>query len=157
MNDKIIWQVKHFNDLTLHQLYDALKLRIDVFVVEQCCYYPDLDSEENQLDRHTETLHLLGYQNDKLVAYLRILAPGQSYDDYASIGRVATAKHARGSGLGHELLSEGVKVCQQYFGNQGIKISAQEHLQSFYQHHDFKTVSAMYLEDNIPHVAMIKL
>lgn len=151
----ILWQTKKFKELTLDQLYDALKLRVDVFVVEQCCYYPDLDGEQNQLDRHAETLHLLGYQNDKLVAYLRILAPGQSYVDYVSIGRVATAKQARGSGLGHELMSEGLKVCQQHFANQAIKISAQEHLLAYYQHHGFEQVSAMYLEDNIPHIAMV--
>lgn len=151
----ILWQTKKFKELTLDQLYDALKLRVDVFVVEQCCYYPDLDGEQNQLDRHAETLHLLGYQNDKLVAYLRILAPGQSYVDYVSIGRVATAKQARGSGFGHELMSEGLKVCQQHFANQAIKISAQEHLLVYYQHHGFEQVSAMYLEDNIPHIAMV--
>lgn len=150
------WQTKTFNELTLDQLYDALKLRVDVFVVEQCCYYPDLDGEQNQLDRHPDTLHLLGYQNGMLVAYLRILAQGQSYDDYISIGRVATAKQARGTGLGHELMSEGLEVCQQYFADQDIKISAQEHLKAFYQQHGFKQVSEMYLEDNIPHIAMIK-
>jgi len=155
MNLKTTWQVKHFDELSINQLYDFLKLRIDVFVVEQCCYYPDLDSEQNQLDRHKDTLHLLGYQDGILVAYLRILAQGQSYDDYISIGRVATAKQARGSGLGHELMSEGIKTCQQYFTNQNIKISAQEHLLKYYQQHGFEQVSAMYLEDNIPHIAMV--
>lgn len=149
------WQTKKFNELSLHQLYDALKLRVDVFVVEQCCYYPDLDSQQNQLDRHQDTLHLLGYQDGILVAYLRILAQGQSYDNYISIGRVVTAQQARSSGLGHELMSEGLKMCQQYFAHQAIKISAQEHLIKFYQQHDFEQVSAMYLEDNIPHVAMV--
>ena len=156
MNKSVTWQIKYFNELTIDQLYDALKLRIDVFVVEQCCYYPDLDSEHKQLDRHAETLHLLGYQHKKLVAYLRILAPGQSYANYASIGRVATAEQARESGLGHQLMAEGLRVCQQKFIHQDIKISAQEHLQKFYQHHGFQTASPMYLEDNIPHVAMIK-
>jgi len=149
------WQTKRFNELSLNQLYDALKLRVDVFVVEQTCYYPDLDSEKNQLDRHQETLHLLGYQHSTLVAYLRVLAQGQSYDDYISIGRVATAKDARGSGLGHELMSEGLKLCQKNFANQAIKISAQEHLKEYYQQHGFKQVSDMYLEDNIPHIAMV--
>lgn len=149
------WQTKKFSELSLNQLYDALKLRVDVFVVEQTCYYPDLDSEENQLDRHQDTIHLLGYQGSTLVAYLRVLAQGQSYNDYISIGRVATAKHARGSGLGHELMSEGLKVCQQHFANQDIKISAQEHLIKYYQRHGFEQVSAMYLEDNIPHIAMV--
>jgi len=155
MNNMIHWQRKHFNELSLDQLYDALKLRVDVFVVEQNCYYPDLDSEQNQLDRHENTLHLLGYQGNTLVAYLRILPPGQSYNDYISIGRVATAKQARNSGLGHKLMSEGLRICQQQFANQDIKISAQQHLINFYQHHGFEQVSTMYLEDNIPHVAMI--
>lgn len=156
MTTKTQWLAKSFNELSIHQLYDLLKLRVDVFVVEQCCYYPDLDGEQGQLDRHQDTIHLLGYQNDILVAYLRILAKGQSYADYPSIGRVATAKHARGSGLGHELMSEGLTICQQYFANQDIKISAQQHLKAFYQQHGFEQVSQMYLEDDIPHIAMIK-
>lgn len=151
-----LWQSKNFNDLSLHQLYDLLKLRIDVFVVEQSCYYPDLDSEKNELDRHQETIHLLGYQDDSLVAYLRILAKGQSYSDYVSIGRVVTAKCMRSSGLGHKLMSQGLKMCKKNFAGQNIKISAQEHLIKFYQSHGFEQVSAMYLEDNIPHVAMVK-
>jgi ElaA protein len=153
---KAQWQTKTFNELSLDQLYDLLKLRSDVFVVEQCCVYPDLDSKQNQLDRHQNTIHLFGYQGDTLVAYLRILPQGQSYEDYISIGRVATAQQARGMGLGHELMTEGLKVCQQHFANQPIKISAQEHLIKFYQQHGFNQVSAMYLEDNIPHVAMVK-
>ncbi len=155
-NIKTTWQIKHFNDLSLDQLYDLLKLRIDVFVVEQTCDYPDLDSDKNQLDRHKETIHVLGYQDNKLVAYLRILAKGQSYENYISIGRVAIAEQARGKGLGHELIQEALDLCQQYFPKQNIKISAQEHLVGYYQQHGFKQVSPMYLEDNIPHVAMVK-
>jgi len=156
MTQKTTWQAKQFNQLSLDQLYDLLKLRIDVFVVEQTCYYPDLDSNKNQLDRDKETLHVLGYQDDTLVAYLRILALGQSYDDYISIGRVAIAEQARGSGLGHELMTEALNLCQQYFPKQDIKISAQEHLLSYYQNHGFEQVSKMYLEDDIPHIAMVK-
>jgi ElaA protein len=156
MNSKTTFQVKHFNELSLEQLYDLLKLRIDVFVVEQTCYYPDLDGDKNELDRDKETLHVLGYQNDTLVAYLRILARGQSYDDYTSIGRVAIAEQARGSGLGHELMHEALDLCQQYFTEQNIKISAQEYLINFYKQHGFKQISEMYLEDDIPHVAMLK-
>lgn len=156
MNSKTTWQVKYFNELSIEQLYDFLKLRIDVFVVEQTCYYPDLDSDKNQLDRDKETLHVLGYQNNTLVAYLRILATGQSYDNYISIGRVAIAKQARGTGLGHELMKEALNLCQQYFADQNIKISAQQHLSNFYQQHGFKQVSEMYLEDGIPHIPMVK-
>lgn len=156
MTSKTQWLVKHFHELSLDELYDALKLRIDVFVVEQRCYYPDLDSEQEQLDRHLKTIHLLGYQQGKLAAYLRILPQGQSYESYISIGRVAIAEQARGTGLGHELMTEALNLCQQYFTKQNIKISAQEHLANFYQQHGFKQVSSMYLEDNIPHIAMVK-
>ncbi|WP_019030029.1 GNAT family N-acetyltransferase [Colwellia piezophila] len=156
MTTNTIWQKKTFTQLSLDQLYDVLKLRIDVFVVEQTCYYPDLDSDKDRLDRHPQTLHLLGYQDEQLVAYLRILPKGESYKENISIGRVAIATHARGLGLGHELMTEALLLCQQYFPEEDIKISAQQHLKSYYQKHGFTQVSSMYLEDNIPHIAMFK-
>lgn len=154
MNENIDknWQVKRFAELTNHELYDALKLRIDVFVVEQTCYYPDLDD----LDHHPETLHVFCYQQDKMAAYLRILAKGQCYDEYIAIGRVIVAEHARSSGLGHELMQEALKVCQLHFPEQKIKISAQEHLEKYYNQHGFVRSSPMYLEDGIPHIAMLQ-
>jgi ElaA protein len=153
---EVIWHSKCFSELSLDELYDLLKLRVDVFVVEQTCFYPDLDSDKGSLDRHDETIHLIGYQEDKLVAYARILAKGQSYEDYTSIGRVAVAEIARGSGVGHELISKAVAVCSTSFPNIDIKISAQEHLSNYYQKHGFKPISDMYLEDDIPHIAMKK-
>ncbi len=156
MKQQTIWQTKKFKQLSLDQLYDLMKLRVNVFVVEQNCPYPDLDSEENQLDRHNETIHLLGYQNDSLVGYLRILAKGQSYNEYISIGRVIVAEKARGSSLGHGLMTQALQLCKQHFPKQDIKISAQEHLKGYYQKHDFEQVSPMYLEDDIPHIAMIR-
>lgn len=156
MKIKTIWQTKGFEELSLNQLYDVLKLRVDIFVVEQTCFYPDLDGEKNQLDRHPQTLHLLGYQAEQLVAYLRILPKGQNYPNNVSIGRVVTATQARGGGLGHKLMTEGLRMCQQYFPNEIIKISAQQHLKSYYHKHGFTQVSEMYLEDDIPHIAMIR-
>jgi ElaA protein len=156
MTINTLWKAKHFKELSLDELYELLKLRIDVFVVEQTCYYPDLDGDKDQLDRDKDTIHLLGYQGETLVAYLRILAQGQSYDHYISIGRVAIAKQARGTGLGHELMKEALNFCHQYFPKQNIKISAQEYLINYYQQYGFEQVSEMYLEDDIPHVAMIK-
>ena len=156
MTINTIWQTKRFSELSLNQLYDVLKLRVDVFVVEQTCFYPDLDSDKNLLDRHPQTLHLLGYQSEQVVAYLRILPKGQSYPEHVSIGRVVTAPQARGDGLGHELMTEGITLCQQYFPNESIKISAQQHLKAYYQVHGFTQVSEMYLEDDIPHIAMIR-
>lgn len=146
------WQLKHFKDLTNDELYDAIKLRIDVFVVEQTCYYSDLDD----LDRDKETLHLFSYQDGKMAAYLRILAKKQTYAEYPSIGRVIIAPFARKTGLGHALITHALAACQTSFPQQDIKISAQEHLEKFYNHHDFHRVSDMYLEDGIPHIAMIR-
>ena len=156
MTIKTTWVSKNFNQLSLDELYELLKLRSDIFVVEQTCVYPDLDSEKNNLDRHDRTIHLLGYQENSLVAYLRILAKGQSYPDHISIGRVVTAADARKKGLGHELLEQGLTLCQQYFPKENIKISAQEHLKSYYVKHGFIQVSPMYLEDGIPHISMDK-
>lgn len=147
---KTTWLTKSFNELTTDQLYDALKLRIDVFVVEQTCYYPDLDG----LDKNPNTLHLLGYQDNELVAYLRILPKGLSYDNYASIGRVAISESARGTGLGHELMQQALAIYHHHWPQVPLKISAQEHLEKYYQQHGFICVSEMYLEDNIPHIAM---
>lgn len=144
------WQSKTFNELTVDELYDILKLRIDVFVVEQCCFYPDIDD----LDRDIQTKHLFSYVDGKIAAYLRVLAKGKSYEDYISIGRVIVAPQARGTGLGHDLIKEGLRVCEQNFAGQALKISAQQHLEKFYNEHGFVTVSDMYLEDNIPHISM---
>ncbi|MBA6364566.1 GNAT family N-acetyltransferase [Colwellia sp. BRX8-4] len=150
---KVAWQVKHFKALNIDELYEILKLRIDVFVVEQTCFYADIDD----IDRHKDTVHLFCYLEGKIAGYLRILAKDQSYRDYIAIGRVIVASHARGTGLGHQLMAEALTVCQQYFPDQQIKISAQEHLESFYGNHGFERVSAMYLEDDIPHIAMLKV
>jgi ElaA protein len=153
MSELPYWQVKTFNQLSLNELYDALKLRIDVFVVEQTCYYPDLDD----LDRHPETRHLFSYNNKgEMVAYLRILAKGVCYQEHPAIGRVIIAKQARGKGLAHELCQKSLEVCSDLFPQTTIKISAQEHLEQFYNQHGFMKCSKMYLEDGIPHISMIQ-
>ena len=148
----IDWQIKTFKELNIDELYEILKLRIDVFVVEQTCFYPDLDD----IDRHKETIHLFCYTEGKIAGYLRILAKGQSYDEYIAIGRVIIAVNARGTGLGHQLMAEALTLCKQNFPEQKVKISAQEHLEGFYNRHGFERVSDMYLEDNIPHIAMLQ-
>lgn len=150
MTSCLDWQCKPFNQLNCDELYDLLKLRIDVFVVEQTCYYPDLDD----LDRHPDTLHVFLYQDSKMTAYLRILAPGTSYPEQPSIGRVLTAQYARGSGLGHPLIKQGIDACQVKFPGLEIKISAQEHLINYYGQHGFIVCSEPYLEDGIPHIGM---
>ena len=152
MNVSINWQIKTFAELNTNELYDILKLRIDVFVVEQSCYYPDLDN----LDRHPETIHLFNYQDNELVSYLRLLPKGLSDETYPSIGRVIIAPIARGQGLGHQLMTQALTTAEQYFPLQSIKISAQEHLAKFYQQHGFNQISKMYFEDGIAHIAMLK-
>lgn len=149
---QIAWQCKKFSALNTTELYDLLKLRIDVFVVEQTCYYPDLDDH----DRHADTLHLFCYQNEVMTAYLRILPTGLTYQDYISIGRVVIAPCARGTGLGHKLMQQALTECEQAFPDEKLKISAQEHLEKYYNQHGFVRVSEMYLEDDIPHIAMLK-
>ncbi|MEW6996573.1 GNAT family N-acetyltransferase [Colwelliaceae bacterium BS250] len=152
MTVNIQWHALTFKQLTTDQLYDALKLRVDVFVVEQTCYYPELDEK----DRQSETIHLLGYDGNKLVAYVRLLAANVSYPNCVSIGRVATAEDYRGKGVGHPLMHKALALCEQTWPSIDIKIGAQEHLEKYYNQHDFVRVSDMYLEDDIPHIDMLR-
>ncbi|WP_426360051.1 GNAT family N-acetyltransferase [Pseudocolwellia sp. HL-MZ19] len=160
MQPDLTWSTKPFSKLSTDELFDILKLRVDVFVVEQACYYPELDEH----DRHPETLHFFAYINEKdneaqpsnpIAAYLRILPKGTSYDNYISMGRVVVSPAYRGYKLGHLLLKKALEVCKTNFPGQSIKISAQEHLEAYYQQYGFVTVSDMYLEDNIPHISML--
>ena len=143
---------KSFKELTIDQLYELLQLRSEVFVVEQTCYYQDLDDK----DRHPGARHLLGYHEGRLAAYLRILPRGVSYPEHQSIGRVVTSDAVRGQGAGHQLLQHGVELCLSQDAELSIKISAQEHLQGYYGRQGFVTVSDVYLEDGIDHVAMVR-
>ncbi|ENM5904724.1 GNAT family N-acetyltransferase [Vibrio mimicus] len=145
----ITWQCIPFCQLTTEQLYDLLKLRVDVFVVEQTCPYPELDNK----DRMTGVHHLLGYRDKELVACARLLPMGVSYPS-VSIGRVATKASARGNGLGHLLLQTALEHCQHLWPQQAIEIGAQEHLRDFYGRYGFEPTSQTYLEDGIPHIDM---
>ena len=145
----ITWQCIPFSQLTTLQLYELLRLRTDVFVVEQTCPYPELDGK----DTETGVQHLLGYKDAELVACARLLPQGVTYDN-ASIGRVATRLSARGDGLGHQLLIQALVQVERLFPGQTIDIGAQEHLEKYYEQHGFKRISDMYLEDDIPHIDM---
>ena len=148
------WQHYKFNQLDINTLYDILKLRTDVFVVEQACHYPELDD----LDRHPDSLHIFSYDDDnQLAAYLRCLPPGLVYPDKPAIGRVLTAEHARGKGLGHELIEQGIQACEQHWPQCDIKMSAQTHLQSYYNRHNFVSQGESYVEDGIPHIDMVRV
>ena len=145
----ITWQLKTFAELTTIELYQLLKLRVNIFVVEQTCPYPELDDKDHQ----DGVYHLLGYIGNQLVANARLLPAGISFDS-ASIGRVATHKEYRATGLGHQLMQQAIIHCENLWPGVSIEIGAQQHLVPFYQQHGFTQTSEMYLEDNIPHVDM---
>lgn len=147
-NKGINWNFKHFSELSVVEWYALAKIRMEVFIIEQNCHYLDLDN--NDLDAY----HIYATENDKVIAYARLLAKGVSYPQL-SIGRVLVDETARGRNLGHELMSKTMQFSETIFGANDIKISAQEHLIKFYKEHQFKVVSEMYLEDDIPHVGML--
>ncbi|MEL6142288.1 MAG: GNAT family N-acetyltransferase [Bacteroidota bacterium] len=145
------WQTLAFYDLTHDQLYAIMMLRQEVFVVEQTCPYLDADGYDQT------ALHLLGTNKDgKLMAYARLFRSGQAYPQYASIGRVVTAPAVRGQGLGYQLMDQALLELIANFGPTPVKISAQAHLQDFYSKLGFVSVGEGYLEDDIPHWAMVK-
>ncbi len=145
------WSELAFNALSVDELYELLKLRVDIFVVEQNCSYPELDEK----DRHSETRHLIGRNSlDEIVAYSRILAPGTSYPG-VTIGRVVVAEHARGAGVAHQLMTQSIKIARRYWPEDSIQLGGQEYLKSFYWKLGFEPVSEVYLEDGIPHLDML--
>ncbi len=149
---KLKWHVWYFNQLSTTDLYEILKLRVDVFIVEQQCPYPELDDK----DQHPETRHVCGYdQTGELIAYARILPAGLRFDEI-NIGRFVIHRKHRNSGLGKELLFHTIEAIEYHWPAQNIKISAQHHLQSFYSQQGFVTLSDMYLEDGIPHINMLR-
>ncbi|MDD9303380.1 MAG: GNAT family N-acetyltransferase [Desulfobacter sp.] len=145
------WQIKRFDQLSINELYALLRLRTDIFVVEQKCPYPELDGK----DDHEQTIHLWQYAQDHTMsAYLRILAPGVSYAG-ASLGRVAVHKEFRNHGLAHSIVDKAIDVAKGIWPEKKIEISAQVYLTHFYESHGFQAVSPPYLEDNIPHIDMV--
>ena len=144
------WLCLKFSELSPLQLYQLLQLRVNVFIVEQNCPYPELDDK----DHHPETYHLFAYQDEKVVACARLLSPGISYPQ-ASIGRIATATKNRQAGLGKQLLNNALQQCQLHWPQEDIQIGAQAYLINFYQSFGFKRHSPDYLEDGIPHLDML--
>lgn len=147
----IAWTCKHHEDLGTQQLYALLALRSEVFVVEQNCSYLDPDGQDLQNDTH----HLMAWQGDRLLAYLRLLDP-QSQGGDVVIGRVVSAPAARGQGLGNSLLAKGIEAAERLWPGLPIYLSAQAHLQGYYGRQGFVTEGEEYLEDNIPHIGMRK-
>ncbi len=145
----IEWVCKHHSDLSKEQLYAILKLRAEVFVVEQNCAYQDVDG----LDLEGDTCHLMAWQGNHLVAYLRLLDPHSQNSDVV-IGRVIIAPQARGQGLGHALMEQALKQAEKHWPGTSISLSAQAHLQGYYGRYGFEVVGVEYMEDGIPHIGM---
>lgn len=144
----IVWTLKNFTSLTPHELYAILQLRNEVFVVEQHCVYQDADNKDIPAN------HCMGWLDNKLVAYTRILPPGIAYKE-PSIGRVVSSPSARGKGIGRALMIETIEKTRQLYGNTAIKIGAQLYLRQFYSSLGFQQTSELYLEDNIEHIEMM--
>ena len=138
-----------FSKLNAKQLYDVLALRADVFILEQNCAYLDPDGN----DIHAR--HLLGMEEDSLVAYVRLFPPVAN-EIYIIFGRVVTARSARNKGYGKKLIQELLTYCEIHFPSINIKCSAQLYLQKFYEEFGFKVVGNTYEEDGIPHIAMLR-
>lgn len=145
----LTWHHKHHSELTKDELYALLALRTQVFVVEQNCPYLEVDG----LDLRGDTCHLLAWQGDALVAYLRLLDPALQGGEVV-IGRVVIAPQARGGGLGHELMERALLACAERWPGLPIYLSAQAHLQGYYGRYGFAAVTEVYLEDDIPHIGM---
>ena len=142
--------VKAFNDLSAGELYTILKLRNEVFIVEQNCVYLDTDNKD------LKCYHLMLLNNDnELIAYARLVPPGLSFDEM-SIGRVVTSPKARGKGAGRQLMNIAIENCTDIFGEGSIKIGAQAYLSKFYTSLGFNEVGEIYDEDGIPHIDMIR-
>lgn len=141
--------LKKFYELSLDELYEILQFRTEIFVMEQNCVYQDMDN----LDKDSQ--HLYGILDKEMVCYCRIISPGKVYDQ-ASIGRVISRKKYRGFDFGRKLMSEAVRITESQYPNAGICISAQEYLIKFYEEFGFKVYGESYLEDNIPHIKMIR-
>jgi len=146
MNTSLNWICASIDELSARQLHDLLKLRIDVFVVEQACVYPELDGQ----DAFAETQHIFATDgNGDVIAAARVLAPDKALP--VRIGRVVVAPMHRGTGLSRQLMDRVMSHCNQRFSNQTIELSAQVGADALYAAYGFKVVSEDYLDDGIPH------
>jgi len=145
---EISWEIKAFAGLTTAQLYMLLRLRNEVFVVEQNCPYQDIDGKD------LKAMHLMAMDGDRLAAYCRLLPAGVSYPE-CSIGRVITCSDYRGSGLGQKLMESAIREIRKHYGEVPVRIGAQYYLKRFYESFGFAQTSEIYLEDGIEHIEML--
>jgi len=150
INPTIQWSTKHFSKLTVDELYAMLRLRSEVFVVEQNCIFLDMDNND-QIAYHT-----MGWLNGELIATTRLFDVDQSYPGYQSIGRVVGSPKHRGIGAGKALMQYSIAECERLFGKHPIKIGAQLYLKKFYNEQGFEQAGEMYYEDEIEHIPMIR-
>ncbi len=146
------WQLKKFNELTVDEFHNILQLRINVFVVEQNCPYPELDGKDKM------AYHYFAFAEEKpeqILAYTRIFKPGDYYNK-AAIGRVVVHPDFRNEKLGYQLIIKSIQQIKKVFNTTIIKIGAQTYLKSFYESHGFIKIGEEYLEDGIPHIYMVK-
>jgi ElaA protein len=143
------WTIKPFAELSPQEVYIILRLRSEVFVVEQDCVFQDMDNKDQYC------YHLMGWQNNELIAYTRIVPPGISYD-LPSIGRVVTSPKARNSGLGKLLMEKSIEELTRLYGQTSVRIGAQLYLKKFYGSFGFEQSGDVYDEDGIDHIEMTR-
>jgi ElaA protein len=141
--------IKTFQELTTKELYDLIQLRVDVFCVEQNCVYQDLDGKDEK------AIHIIGKKNNKIIAYTRVFKAGDYFKE-SSIGRVVVRKDERQHKYGYDIMKASIQAVKEYFNETTIKLSAQTYLRKFYNNLGFKEIGQEYLEDGIPHIAMVK-
>jgi ElaA protein len=142
------WKIKTFNQLTTYELYDILKARIEIFIIEQECLYHDIDAND------LEAIHIFAMEEEQVICYLRILNQGVRFDE-VSIGRVITRAAYRRKGYGEQLMERAIDYITNVMGEEKIRISAQTYLETFYGNVGFKKVSDVYLEDGQDHFEML--
>jgi len=143
------WSWFEFQQLSNIQLYDLLKLRQDVFIIEQNCIYPDIDG----LDQKCR--HLLGYDDEQLVAYLRLIPANYHGSGNIALGRIISLASKRGTGIGKTMMQQALLYASQHLPKQNIQLAAQCYLQKFYQSFGFNPISEPYDEDGIQHIDML--
>ncbi|MDV5973619.1 GNAT family N-acetyltransferase [Streptococcus canis] len=142
----MMWILKPFDQLETEELFAIYKERVAVFVVEQACPYPEVD------DLDKEALHLFAKDQHGITAYCRLIPT----KDQLKLGRVLVVKRVRKSGLGRDLIAKALEVAEEYFPDLPVYAQAQAYLEQFYGSFGFKPISEIYLEDDIPHLDMMK-
>ena len=149
-NSNLRWVTKTFTELNVNELYALLRLRSEVFVLEQHCIFLDMDNNDQK------AYHTIGFIGDEVVATTRLFDKNIMYDGYQSIGRVVGCPRHRGLGIGKALMQYSIQECERLFGKGPIKIGAQLYLKKFYNEQGFEQSGDVYLEDEIDHIPMIR-